>query len=485
MFGCRGRMAPASRLGTGTCFVRNVGIPSGGFGKPDIRCGMWNGDIRIGLLRIALVRIGVLRIAGVSIVAIRRAAGVGMGGVRSGRIVTGVGKNGFRHDGGGRGVDSVGVLLFEPEILLGSGRRVATVGLGEWDIVGPGATLPADSRRGIRWQLMFRWMQVAVSEVLGGQIVVRYPVPVSCGVVANVLVEIGRVASSAATGGATTAAPAERHQPQQHDQYQQRNAGQHVPPMPRELLGVRRRRRVTRLALTRHLQAGQQGRQVSRVGGERVFRAVPRDLAASELLRDHVDVHSLIADWRDQFAGRTAELVPRGLHSSTHDECTVVRGPEDHWLVGRRERDEPAGRRDTAVSLVAGGEPQVAADRTAQRLVLRQDVALDGTRAGGRAEIHLAASEVLDNSVTADGILPALLGPQRTAGATGRTPGHADGRGGVVWYLEAFQLVGKHRWVGGELLGFRVPGDLTAAELLSGDVAVVGFIPDRGTKNAA
>src|SRR5207237_3312046 len=140
--------------------------------------------------------------------------------------------------------------------------------------------------------------------------------------------------------------------------------------------------------LPRHLQAGQQRSQVGGIGGERVLRAVPRNLAAGEFLGDHVAVHSLIADRRAKLAGGTAKLVPRGLHGAADDECAVLACPEDRRLIGGGERGDPAGG-DTAVRLVGDRETQVAADRSARRLVLGQDVALDSVCAGGRAEEYL------------------------------------------------------------------------------------------------
>lgn len=59
-----------------------------------------------------------------------------------------------------------------------------------------------------------------------------------------------------------------------------------------------------------------------------------------------------------------------------------------------------------------------------------------------------------------------------------------DRRGRIDRYLQTLQLLGQHRRNGGELLGCPVPGDFTTAELLGGDLAVVGFIPDRGTQHA-
>jgi hypothetical protein len=130
-------------------------------------------------------------------------------------------------------------------------------------------------------------------------------------------------------------------------------------------------------------------------------------------------------------------------------------------------------------------ETQIAADQSAQRLVLGQDVALDSVCAGGLAEKHLATDKVLGDPVTADGILPTLLGAQRAGGAARCAPGHVDGRGGIGRHLQTLELVGQYRRVGGEVLCFPVPGDLTCAELLGSDLTVVGFVADRGTENAA
>src|SRR5262249_50792117 len=157
--------------------------------------------------------------------------------------------------------------------------------------------------------------------------------------------------------------------------------------------------RSTGLVLAGYLQSGQQRRQVRWVGAECVVRVVPRDLSANELLRDHVAVHGLVADRRTELAGGTFEFVPGGLDGPAYDEGAVVRCPEDHRLVRRGEGADSAGWPDAAVGLVGDREAQVAAHRPAQRLVFRQDVPLDGIRAGGGAEIDFAADEVLGNVV--------------------------------------------------------------------------------------
>ncbi len=163
----------------------------------------------------------------------------------------------------------------------------------------------------------------------------------------------------------------------------------------------------------------------------------------------------------------------------------MLGGPEDHRFVGGREGADPAGRADAAVGFVGDRESEAAADGPAERLVLGQDVGLERVRAGRRGEEHLAAGEVLDDAVTADRGLPALLGTQRSVGSPGCPPGHVDGRGGIDRHLQALQLVGQPRRFGGELLGLPVPRNLAAAELLRGHLAVVGLVADRNTEHPA
>ncbi len=72
------------------------------------------------------------------------------------------------------------------------------------------------------------------------------------------------------TAGVTPAPPAQHQQAHQHGQQQRRDGSRQPPPLPGELLGVGCRRRAARLVLPRHLQTGQQRRQIRRVCGERV-----------------------------------------------------------------------------------------------------------------------------------------------------------------------------------------------------------------------
>ena len=160
--------------------------------------------------------------------------------------------------------------------------------------------------------------------------------------------------------------------------------------------------RTGRRLLPGNLKTGKCRRQIRRLRGEGVLRLVPGDLSAGELLRDDVLGDQLIAERRAQFAACPEKFVPRGFDGPAHHECAVIGGPEDHRLVVGGEGAHLAGRFETAVGLVGDREAQVAVCGSAERLVLGQDVGLDGVGSGGRAEEDLSAGEVLGQPVTAD-----------------------------------------------------------------------------------
>ena len=235
----------------------------------------------------------------------------------------------------------------------------------------------------------------------------------------------------------TAPTPPPRQQRQQDHQQKRRGTRQQPQPMPGQPTDPSVGRcRTGRRLLSGNLKAGKRRRQIRRLRGEGVLRLVPGDLAAGEFLRDDFLGDRLIAQRRTQFAGRPEEFVPRGLDRPAHHECAVVRGPEDHRLVVGGEGAHLAGRFEPAVSLVGDREAEVAVCGSAERLVLGQDVGLDGIGAGGGAEEDLSTGEILGQPVAADRILVTLFGAQRTGGAAGGPPGHIDVCGRIDRYLQ-------------------------------------------------
>ena len=238
------------------------------------------------------------------------------------------------------------------------------------------------------------------------------------------------------------------------------------------------RRTAVRQVHAGNLQARQRLGQVRRTGAEGVGGLVPRDRSAAELLRDHVAGHTLVAHRGTQFAGGTLELVPGDLHGAAHDERAISGAEEDHRFVVGGELVELAAR-NRAVRGASDRESQVTAGRSAQRLIGREHIALDRARAGGRAEIDLAAGEGLHYPVGADRLFGVLLGTQRPLGAACRAPHLVDSRHRIKLYLQVRELLGQLRGLRGERFVGPVEGQLTLAELLSDHRTVVIFVLDR------